>query len=401
MPLQKNKTRLALSGCSASSGSSHFSLPSFTSIPTSNCTPDFRQHTTWARQLLDEPEKIPAYVIAHAGFQVLVAGFRALTHLPIKTGTFWVTLASYLGLAGVLYAMLKPTVKGRGLSPWWAVALSLVLMVIGPISLLFFHDQEWYFGYMASNSYHNPTILLLKPFAVLQFIFAYQSISGKNSSWKEVAAAAAVSLVGVFIKPNYAICILPALGCVVLYHWLKKQSLDWKMILLGIAIPSVLMLGWQFLLSYSSGEEGGIVFNAFGVMGAYSRHLLIKFGLSIAFPAALFLFYPRETLRSQPMLLAWIGFIFGGIYTYFMAESGVRFSHGNFAWSGEIAMLILFIASTRFFIGDILPMRKSENYIPASRLARIKNALISLAWGLHALFGIFYYISCLLIDLYQ
>jgi hypothetical protein len=112
-----------------------------------------------------------------------------------------------------------------------------------------------------------------------------------------------------------------------------------------------------------------------------------KFLLSLVFPGLVTVLYLKDALKDTRMLLAWITLALGSFYTYFLAEQGQRFADGNFTWSGEISMLVIFCISTIFFLERI-----KEN--------RSKTTLVVLLWSVHVLCGIGYYYHIFLTGLY-
>jgi hypothetical protein len=228
-------------------------------------------------------------------------------------------------------------------------------------------------------TYHSPTMLLVKPFAVLQLIYAVRCLGSTSLLTKaQIAAGVLVSLLATFIKPSLSICILPALAILVAMRWAQKKFVDWAGLLLGIAIPTALILAWQFLVTYYSNETNAVKLLPFEVMKGYSNFLVLKFFLSVLFPLALSVVFFREVVRDVRMVLAWLVFIFGVIFTYLFAEIGPRMMEGNFTWSGEISLLLLFVVATLFFI-------ENRTGTKGSRL------ILSAFWILHIIFGIVYY----------
>lgn len=161
------------------------------------------------------------------------------------------------------------------------------------------------------------------------------------------------------------------------------------MLLGGLGIPSVLLLAWQFFTTYTASDEAGVIFAPFAVMSAYSGHLLFKFVLSIWFPIWMMALWWKEAKKDHGLLLAWLVFAAGAFYTYFLAESGSRFLHGNFGWSGEIANVILFVSAGLFFAKQLAHPRPWK----------WKEILaLCVAFLPHLAYGIAYYIYCMRVD---
>jgi hypothetical protein len=344
---------------------------------------DFTAHVDYAADILDHRRGLEFAVRAYMGWQPAIFLWHFALGLDLESASLVSAVLCEAALALVLFRWFRPLIREHGLPPWKAVVLTLALMVAAPVALLWPADQLMYLGYIGVSSYHNPSIVLLKPFAVLQFGMACALFGKTRLSGWQVAATAAVSLLATFAKPNLAICLLPALGLLALHRLLRKQDLDFRGLLLGIFVPVVLVLAWQFVVAYILDEKAGIALMPLVVMRLYSDHLALKFLASILFPAMVAGVYFRRALADVRMVLAWTTFAFGAAYTYLLAETGKRLPHGNFGWSAEIALFLLFVASMVFLL-------------EAPAASRWKAVAIRLAFGLHVAFGIAYYFICLL-----
>jgi len=158
-----------------------------------------------------------------------------------------------------------------------------------------------------------------------------------------------------------------------------KYPAIWKQagIMGGFALPTLFVLTGQYLITYA-GNSGGILFAPFTVMNHYSGFLLPKFLLSVPFPLLVATIYRRRVWREAYMSLAWLIFLFGCFYTYFLAEGGLRLYDGNFGWSGEIGLFVLFAASTLFFLGTPESSDKSRRFL-------------RLVWFCHVIIGAIYH----------
>ncbi len=339
---------------------------------------DFGVHLGWAENIYDTPQKIPENVIAHALWQWLVFITKKLFRHSWNTSALIVILSCVIASAIILYTLIR-----KKLSPLLSGSLAIGLLIVAPIAAFYPFDHLWYVGgYIYPNVYHNPTILLLVPLAILQFYFATETIQGKKSTWIEIFITAIISFAAAFAKPNYAICILPALGGLAFIRLIRKDCVNWKRLFFGILVPTVIILVWQFSLSFSTSSESNsqIMFVPFSVMRSFSSNLLIKFFLSITFPLLITIVYIKDLLNDVRLQLGWLGFIFGAFYTYFFAENGPLYRHGNFIFSGEISLLILFVGCVLFVV--------DKKFSSTNQVAK----WIILSSGfLHLYFGVFFY----------
>jgi hypothetical protein len=248
--------------------------------------------------------------------------------------------------------------------PWLLVALPLALMAAAPVFLLAPEDGLYYFGYVGITSYHNPTNNVLKPLALLLIPWAVRWAAGKRLAPAEIPLMALLVLASTLIKPNFLICLLPAVGIQSLARLIRREPLDWRGLALGLGIPSVLVLGYEYIQAGFAGS-GGIILLPFAVMKNFSGWLGLKFLLSIWFPLLAAILYWPQARKDAGLVLGWLIFAFGAGYTYLLAEGGNRIFHGNFVWSGEIALFCLFVLSALFFFRQRAGGRADNKWLAA------------------------------------
>ena len=343
---------------------------------------DYDLHLSFANALVSG-EEIPAFTLAHPFWQAAVIFVGKLFSISLDKAAVVVQLLGYLFLAAVLYYYFKNVLQKS--STLVQMVLLVSLLIAAPIFLLVFLDKLYYLGYIGITTYHNPTINLLKPFALIILIYAVSLVEGKKHNWKEILLVFSSVVISTLIKPSFIICLIPALGILILYRIYKKEQLDWRMLVTGMAIPSALILIGQYYLTYIA-DEPGVIFAPLAVMRFYSDWILVKLFLSIWFPLLLGLIYFKEMKQNSSMRLTWLVFVFGLIYTYFFAEDGDRFQHGNFGWSGEIAMFLLFVNSVRFLAKKGLKIKS----LPGKQKFLWLGAFLP-----YVVCGVVYYIYCL------
>ncbi|MBI9047730.1 MAG: hypothetical protein JEZ06_24815 [Anaerolineaceae bacterium] len=340
---------------------------------------DYPAHIGYVESLA-RGEEIPGFVLSHPLWQYLVLFAAKLPKIHFKSGALLVTLFSTLVLGLVTFYYLRDLfLKHKNVK---SLLLTIGLLITTPLFFLYGKDALQYLGYIGITTYHNSTVILLKPIALLSFLIGLRVFGYKKNPLWMIAAAFVLSVLSPLAKPNYVLCILPALGIFTVIYWLQKKDLDWKLLIIGFFIPSVGVLVWQFLLTYTSNEPG-IIFAPFGVWKAYSEYLLPKFLLSIWFPLLVSLVYFNEARKDKSMLFAWLNFAFGLFFTYFLAEDGARFIHGNFGWGGEITLLILMIVNLGFLLKKLAADKIRKNWV-----------LLIVGFMPHVIFGLIYYVYC-------
>lgn len=328
---------------------------------------DYHLHLELARTMASHPSiRTPHFL-----FQLLVIAVHAIVG-DFNLAGFLVVLASCLVLAVILYATLRSALA------------AFALMIAAPIALLVGLDGHYYFGYLSEGSvYHNPTILLLKPLTIPLFVWSARFFAPPfRSSLKTIAMITLVVILSAVTKPSYLICLLPVLALMAFLRLVRKEPVDWRAMLAGVVIPATLLLAWQYWFNYNGGKTG-IAFAPFVVARHFSSWLLPKFLLSIAFPLAVTLSFFRRALADVRMQLAWLGTVLGAFFFYCLIETGpdnIAF-HGNFGWSGLIALFVLFFASTAFLL--------DQWRVPAT--PRLPLILSTAVLGAHVISGMVWY----------
>lgn len=350
-------------------------------------TDDYDAHIIFTLRLLKR-DLPPTFVLAHPLLELII-GFiywagRGLIGL-FETAALVQVLAQ-TATSLVLYLLIGKIAHkwGEVLRVFLAVSLTLV----APIMLLAFIDGKFYFGYIGMASYHNPTVHLLRPFALLSFYFTLRAFCvPKNPPWM-VLLASVVMFAGMLAKPNYAIALIPAIGVMALWFLWKKRPLDWWMIILGQAVPFILCLAAQAVLIYISrdADAAGVIIAPFVVESYWSAYLPVKFLLSILFPLVVLAYNRQSIQKSDEMIMAWLAFFFSVVQLYLLAEDGGRIVDGNFRWGAQVTLLVLFATSVRSVIQDELKVELPWR----ARLTR--RWPVYAAYLMHVAGGIAYYI---------
>ncbi len=205
-------------------------------------------------------------------------------------------------------------------------ALALALLIATPLSLL--AGPGFYLGYMPLVAYHNPTILLLRPFAIGLFALIVPLLAIDTSPARARAAAALVALVvlGMLAKPSYAMALLPALAITLFWQPTLRPTAGRRALLLWVALPAVACFAAQALLYLQPGGirwaplevELGLLHAAAPEAGAGA--LAWRLLLSLLFPLALLVLYPGAARRDRALRLAWLAFAAGLALSYLLAE---------------------------------------------------------------------------------
>jgi len=354
--------------------------------PTNN---DYDTHILVVQTFLtDEP--IPNYYLSHPILQLALICISWVTYGTINLRESLVILmtGSNILLAICIYFWFGDTKKPN--SDWIRIFWATTLTFVTPIMILAVVDERFYFGYIGLANYHNPTIQLLRPFALVLFILALRVFStSKNSTWI-IIFTALLSIFTALIKPNLAICLIPALIVLCIFFLINKKEMDWKLCAFGFILPAVITLLWQYNINYAEvgNTNASIIFAPF-IESIFSENLFFKFLLSIFFPLLVLTVNYKSLIQDSALKLSWLTFLAGAAQVYLFAEGGSEFKAGNFRWSAQIGLLLLFIASARFIY-------QRQGILP------IKERIIGyLAYMPHVIGGVVYFLYCLLTVYYE
>jgi hypothetical protein len=340
---------------------------------------DYARHIQWAGEI----QASGVIDLPHFLFHLQVVAVNEVApQLSLVDSALVVTLLAQVFLAAILYRLYNTVSASFALTLFAVVSVLLV----APISITGWAERDVYLGFIGINTYHNPTTNAVKPWVVLSFL-AGAAVFGKSfirPHAAEVAVAATTMVVMTLIKPSFTIALLPGLGLYVLYRLFKQAYINWWLLIVGIGLPAVLTLAVQFLMEYGEGS-GQLAFGAFTVMRHYAplESLPFRFLMSIAFPLAVTGLHWRAARESLYLKLAWLTFGVGAFYTYFLFEDNERIYHGNFGWSGQLSLVVLFVASVYFMLRQYA--NRDWRALPA------KVWFILLVYALHLVSGVFWY----------
>ena len=123
----------------------------------------------------------------------------------------------------------------------------------------------------------------------------------------------------------------------------------------------------------------------------YKLDLTAKFpdmlvGVAIVFPVVCYIaWWPAAKSRVR-LNLAWLAFIAGLFLTYFVAETK-RTRHGNFLWSAQLALFVLFVESAIFCIERARVKKPDATY---ETIKSRRTLACAMAFAAHVIFGLIY-----------
>jgi hypothetical protein len=356
---------------------------------------DYRTHLVAVDNLVrGQPFGEFVLQVPHFLFHLLVLSvYRTLAGTPLTNAAFVVALFGYLAGTVAIYGLISALI-GRATSYRTGLlyaTLSLSLMLVMPINLLTPHNR--YLGYIIAHAYHNPTMVVLKPLALVLFYVSARFFDARPLR-RPIAYTASVgvaTLACALAKPSYVMALAPALVLAATHALRRGAAVHLRPLAYGVLLPIAVVVGLQMT---SLSDRRGVVVAPLGVFHEWARllnpdaatNLPLKFVLSILFPLVVYLFCLREARGSFYLNLAWLTFGFGAAYTYLLAEPGADMGFGNFTWCGQITVFVLFVASAAFLLGWA-----TRAATPRSGRVTASLVVIAVVFALHLVSGLQWY----------
>lgn len=317
----------------------------------------------------------------HPLWQIVLGLFLKSSGLPKSDAVVLVQSIIFIFTGCILWFFVNETFSKNLFDEnlWKKTAITifivLSLMVITPVFLLFLIDNTTYLGYININMFWNPTIVLLKPLALINFYLILKVITHEKVSNIIFLLLLLTTVLSVLAKPVYMIAIIPLIFIAFFIFKFKKKQI--KYIILGVVIPGVLALIIPYYVYfYSASSTVGLM--PFYVMSYYSNFLVPKFLLSILFPLFVYVLDFKNACKDIRLNMAWILFIIASCYSYLFVETNQNILAGNFVWTGQIANFILFVFSTMYCLE--VYARKGFN--------NIKMIVVSFIFFAHVICGL-------------
>lgn len=262
--------------------------------------------------------------------------------------------------------------------------VSFILCIITAIWLPFYNINI-YLGQGSPNTWHSPTNMIVKPFAILVFFMAVNLLrkikTNEEISMKEYILFSFLLVLSALAKPSFYQGFIPALFLYIVFTLIYSSFKYVKeCFILGFSVvPATILVLFQMFSNFLTGtgnSGGGIGIGWFLVPKLYAPNISISLLLLIAFPIC-FTFLKKDYLKRLDMKLAWNYFIISYLEYGLLYEKGARFTHGNFGWAYSLAAFILFTVTTGLFFGSF----KKE---------RTQDKILLSVWLIHGISGMLY-----------
>ena len=276
-----------------------------------------------------------------------------LFHISVENAAivFSASLVTFWAL--LVYQVVCKTLKGFSYPS--RILITVSVLVVGPLCIPSYKANIM-LGQGSPNLWHNVTLWIVKPLALMAMIFVIAALKKHKASLYVLAFF--VTIVSIFAKPSFVVVFLPSLF---VFAWLKNiHDRGFKIFLALVSFASASILLYQ---KYHLGEfqDSQVVFDFLGVWSLYSNNIAISLLLALAFPLILVAAVPK-VLEDDYILLSWLQVFFGIVLYACFAQTGHYYSHGNFGWSYMIALSFLYLFSIVQFFNRFSELPKYRSY---------------------------------------
>ncbi len=217
-----------------------------------------------------------------------------------------------------------------------------------------------YLGEIPPNVWHNPSTILLMPFALGLFWASFQFLRDGRTKWLWISLA--LGVLNIAAKPSFVLCFLPVFPCAALIRFRLGQEFA-RAALLTAAIAG--LLGIQYLYVYVLDPPGsalkgssGIIVAPLLVWKAYTTQIPKAFLASYLLPIVAIVFGGRLVWRNSAVHYA-LALAAVGLLAYaLLAEQGARALEGNLTWQAIVTQYILLLT----LVSVLLPWLRSGRW---------------------------------------
>jgi len=275
-------------------------------------------------------------------------------------------------------------------SYWIEAVATFSIVLVGPIFLFTFPDRM-FLGYITGNRYDSPTYVLLKPFALLAFIYISDNIFS-SWNWRRSLIMAGVIFCATLAKPNFTISIIPSLAILLAIHWKKIMKVNWWYLIFAVGFPAFIVLLSQFIINYTGDRGDRLIFAPFKSILIHVPNLYLEavfILLSILFPLIFTLFKWKEIRNNLVFQLAWINF-FVGLFIGLTLTEVIYVANNNVWNSPMIAVFLLFFVTISYWAKDIRLTFVEKHHL------NVKQVISTSILALHLISGVIYYVATML-----
>ncbi len=267
----------------------------------------------------------------------------------------------------------------------------MLLFIFSLPGVDFFANNDFYYGQLTPNVWHNSTIIFLAPFSLILFFETMHYLNQKENSASHLLFIFMLILLNAVIKPSFLFTIIPVVFVFALYRFFISGIKNSIKLLLPY-VAGILFIALEYFFIYklnvresvlSAKEASSVIFSPFEMWSHFSTNMPVAFITSCLFPV-MYIFYTKgSVLKDQLVSFAGLNFLFAIFIWILFIETGFRRYHGNFYWQLVIANYLLFFTMLIHLLNQV---RNNTN------ITISKKVLLAL-FILHFLWGVIYWVK--------
>lgn len=304
-----------------------------------NCANDIPLHTQFAEIMfsdhLEVDDNVPMQAYAYPVYHICVKLVHLILHIDYAAAAAVVISLSVLASI-LLYRnfMRQLLIKQTALHMYFIDFISIGAVVF-VTARCWLNDWRFYALQCAANPVHNPTVIFVRPFAIvcmaalLNILKMYEK---KKMHVGYLLAFGSSVFLSAAVKPSFAIVYLPAAALVIIYIMMKKRDIALGFYVFLAVMPTLLLL----LMQRSYVTENTEMLNLKIQFGSFSQFQLLDVVLVslVTFPVPLILFY-RFAVKSYDILkISYLALVIAWVQMFFLTNG----ASGDFSWGYDLAV---------------------------------------------------------------
>lgn len=301
--------------------------------------------------LLEIKGDVSGYSFPYPIFFVLSRALNFLFPLPLSV-TIILSLLNSISVT-VTYRYFKSVLKDVRLSHLVSAFATFAVFLVSMLYLSFDRPTgdaygQRYLGVFSPNPFHNATYLATRPFSILLFLQFVKVIECYESCKKrDIALLSLYLILSALTKPSFVFVFSPVMAITMLIKWVQKKfhlnRTDLEIIL--SAIPTILVLLYQFYAVFKEGSGGGVKLGPGVGWHLWNPGIKSAVFLAALFPIFYLLSHIKTFFTNRLFRFSWITYVTGISSFYLLYEDGFRIWDANFAWGYMHGLFFVFFTS--------------------------------------------------------
>jgi len=255
------------------------------------------------------------------------------------------------------------------------------------------YPLRFYINYFVPNVWHNSTIILCMPFAILTYYYSIQLL--KEYSTDNCLKASIANVICVMIKPSFFFAFSCPFVLLSLYKYIgekKKLIITLMPVFLG-----VVCVAYQYITIYDGSDGSSVIISVNRLFCLdFWKDRWPYFASSLILPVVFLILNFQKYKNDIEFILVYFMLLVSILIWLLFEELGPRANHGNFYWQIVPSMWFVYLYIVRCeisFLADIS--------LKSMKLLSIKHQVVVDLYLLMVISGFVYFTYFLSTGLYH